>query len=232
MMATVQDLIISSLRRLNVLTKSELPSNSESQEALEALNDLIDSWSNSSYLNAYRTQETYPLTSGVATYTIGSGGDFNTQKPNVITSAIVSSGDTDYTLKMITDSNYLALSNKDTVSIPSLLSFNNAYPLGVISLYPSPSAGYTITIETENPFAAYTSTNDVVNLPNGWRRALIYNLAVDLAPEYGQTPSPTLEAKAKEAKAYISLNSLRNNLPLYEVDRGYRSDILSRWGGV
>jgi len=49
-----------------------------------------------------------------------------------------------------------------------------------------------------------------VDLPPGWERALIYNLAVELAPEYGQQPDQLVYNIAVESKRMINAAVMRN----------------------
>lgn len=76
--STAQDLITGALRNINVLAASETPSASDSSDALQVLNDLLESWS-IDHLNVYSSVENIlTFIPGQYQYTIGNpvGGTF------------------------------------------------------------------------------------------------------------------------------------------------------------
>ena len=76
--STAQDLITGALRNINVLAAAETPSASDSADALQVLNDLLESWS-IEHLNVYSVVENILyFTAGQYQYTIGNpvGGTF------------------------------------------------------------------------------------------------------------------------------------------------------------
>lgn len=210
-MTTVLDLITDAMQESGVLTKSETPTNDEAQAGLRMLNRIIESWSNSSTIQFERTTESFALSNGVASYTMGLGGDFNTVRPTKVVQAHVRQGNVDYALSIVSDKVYQSVVYKSIIGVPELLNFTNSYPLATVNLYPAPSSSYTLYITSEKPLTNYASTSIAVNLPSGWNDALIYALAVRLARIYGQPADPALIAQAKESKAMIVLNSLKNN---------------------
>lgn len=76
--STAQDIITGALRNINVLAAGETPSASDSADALQVLNDLLESWS-IDHLNVYSVVENIlTFTPGQYQYTIGNpvGGTF------------------------------------------------------------------------------------------------------------------------------------------------------------
>lgn len=76
--STAQDIITGALRNINVLAAGETPSPSDSSDALQVLNDLLESWS-IDHLNVYSVVENIlTFTPGQYQYTIGNpvGGTF------------------------------------------------------------------------------------------------------------------------------------------------------------
>lgn len=201
-MTTARDIVKKSLQKIGALVKSEEPQADEADDGLAALNALMASWGNDS-LNEYaRTLETFTLT-GAASYTIGSGGNFNTVRPSNIVSATVRSGSIDYVVNIIDDSTYNDIPYKNTTGTPLFLNYSNAYPLGVIKLYPIDNGMTSITLLTEKPLNGFATLDTDMSLPDGWERALIYNLALDLAPEYNQKPDAYVIKVAQESLGLI-----------------------------
>jgi len=202
-MATVSDLIKGSLRLLGVIAQGETPSSQESADALSALNDMIDGWSNDGLLLFDRTIES--LSIGTASvYSIGSGGDFNTTRPiRLISANFKESGqNVEYPLRIFTSQQWMGLIDKTlTSNIPLGIYYNDKNPLGYIYPYPILSAAGTLVLESDKPLSSFSAISDTLTLPPGYNRALRYNLAVELAPEYGMSVSDVVAAIAVNSKA-------------------------------
>ena len=228
-MTTARTIINKSLQKIGVLTKSEAPAADEISDGLDALNALLASWSNESLSVYTRVRESFTLSGGVASYTIGTGQTFNTDRPVFITDAFVRSGDVDYNLSVISDEIYnSSITLKTTSGIPQFLNYNNAYPAGTIYLYPVPASSYELHILSEKELSQYT-IDEAISLPTGWERALIYNLAIDLAPEYGQQIDGMIAKIAGDSKAAIqrtvakniSMDATPSQIGLYNIYSGY-----------
>jgi hypothetical protein len=226
-MSTALNIIKSAMRKAGVLTKSESPSADEANDGLEMLNDLLASLSNDSMLIPARVLESFSLNTATD-YTIGSGGDFNTIRPIKIVSAYVRSGTIDYTLDIVTDENYATIPLKNTGGIPAHLNYTNAYPLATIKIYPAPTAGYTLYLLSEKQLSSFT-LNQTVDLAPGWRRMLIHNLAVELAPEYGQSVPPEVYAIARESKGEIKSAIMAARPMQWENGLSDEGNIYSGW---
>jgi hypothetical protein len=106
-MATAHDIIKRSFRMLKVIEAGEAPQASESQDALTVLNNMIQSWNNERLMLHKMTQESETLTANQGTYTIGTGGDFNTDRPIRFESVFIrDSNNNDYQLQVINDQQY------------------------------------------------------------------------------------------------------------------------------
>lgn len=193
-MATARDIIENAMRKAGILTKNEAMAADEAQDGLEMLNDLLASYSNDSMTVYARTLETFTLSAGDTTYTIGSGGDFNTTRPIKVISAYVRSGGIDYPLELLSDENYAAVTLKTSGGIPAYINFTNGFPLATLNIFPAPSSSYSIFLLTEKQLTNIASLNTTIDFPPGWNRMLTYNLAKELAPEYGvDLPAGVLE---------------------------------------
>jgi hypothetical protein len=228
-MTTANDIITGALKLLGVLYKSETPSADESADALESLNDLLESWSNDDLMTYSLSTESFPLT-GAAQYTIGTGGDFNTQRPININNALVRIANIDYPLDIIPPEMFQQIPFKSiTTMIPSFLTYDNGYPLGVIKMYTIPTAGGTLIMQLNKPLLALTSLTDSIALPTGWNKALKFNLAVDLAPTYGVQISEDVRKQAALSQAAIRRStSVTKPMPL-ESNRNVNNNIFTGW---
>lgn len=209
MAVTARQIVKKALQKAGVVTKNEDPSADEISDGVDSLNYMVESWANESLLVYARSWETFNLSSGIATYTIGSGGDFDTTRPNQIVASYVREGSVDYTLDKVSDVEYNNTISQKTISgTPSIINYDNSYPLGNVRLFPIPTGG-SLFLLTEKPFIEYGLDTEVA-LPNGWSRALIYNLAIEVASEYGAQVDQIVYKIAMESKAAIMSSVARN----------------------
>ena len=208
-MTTARDLIKRSMQKIGVLVKSEAPSDDEAQDALASLNALISSWSNDSSTIVSRAWETFTLTGGDGVYTMGTGGDFNTTRPIHIIGGYIRNGTTDTTLTVVSDEAYNSVAFKALTGIPEFVNYDNSYPTDNIRFYPVPSSSYTVFLLSEKPATEFATLDSDLSMPLGWERALIYNLALELAPEYGQQPDPSIAKIANDSLALIRIANIR-----------------------
>ena len=230
-MTTARDIIKKSLQKIGVLVKSEAPSADEADDALASLNQMIASWANDSACITSRAWETFTLSGGVGTYTMGSGGSFNTTRPIRILDAYVRIGTVDQGVGIISDEAYNSISFKSLTGVPQFLNYDNAFPTDNVRIYPVPSTSYPLFILSEKPLAEFATLDTVVSLPAGWERALVYNLALELAPEYQQQPDPSIIKIAADSlgmirKATIKARPIQaypQNLQLQNIYSGWRT---------
>ncbi len=219
MATTALNIIEGAARLIGVIRKGEALSADEAADGLIALNDMMASWSNSSLIVYNRTSETFTLTPGTASYLIGASQTWNTVKPMKIISAYIRSDDADYPLAILSHDEYYEVVNKATsADIPEYLMYNNAHPYGTVTLYGVPSAADSIYLLSEKVITAFSTQGTSVDLPAGWNKALKYNLAVALAPEFGVPVDPLVMRGAKEAKDEIKNAVNRNRSMSYKPD--------------
>lgn len=216
-MTTVRTLIESALKKGNILAVGESLDNEDATDALFELNAMLDSWSVEGGLIYNETIETFPLT-GAVSYTIGSGADFDTDKPYEITSVYVSNGDTDYSLESYDQEQYAGITNKDNGGTPSYYYYNNNFPTATIFLYPKPVGVNSITINSYKPLGNFASLNETVTLPKGYEGAIVYNLWVRLASNYGKQVTQAVADIAKQYKGTVFASNERNENNVSYVD--------------
>lgn len=227
-MTTALGIIKSAMRKVGVLTKTENPSADEAQDGLEMLNDLLSSLSNDSMVIYARYSEDFTLSGVDGSYTIGTGGDFNTARPVKIISAFIRSGDVDYPLDILSDEQYYSIAVKSTSDMPRGLNFSNDYPLGVIKLYPVPDANYQLFILSEKQLSQFT-INQTVDLPAGWNRMLIYNLALEMFSEYGQPATQEVKMIADDSRALIKKAIIASRPMRWEPKIEQQGNIYTGW---
>ena len=90
-------------------------------------------------------------------------------------------------VNVLTRAEYRAIPNKDlSATYPTDLWYEREWPLGKIFLYPEPSAAATLIYYVWKQLPSGMALADRFNVPPGYLQAIRYNLAVELAPEYGR----------------------------------------------
>ncbi len=209
-MATALGIIKRSMRLIGALGSGETPTAEEESDGLDALNGLLDSWWNDSLAVYQIAKGTYTWASGQATRTIGSGGDFDTTRPVRIDSAEQTLNSIDYHIDLISNRQYQGIPDKTTQStIARYLYSDSGNPLTTLYIWPVPSANMTLNLYTWTQIESFATGGETVVLPPGYRRALEYNLAVDIAPEYQRDGPPLVFGTAANAMRVIRRNNVR-----------------------
>jgi hypothetical protein len=222
---TGSEIINSSLRIIGALATSEVPSAGEANDALNSLNDMIDSWSNENLMAYTKVREVFPLVSGQQTYTMGAGGNFNTSRAQRIENALIQppnmSTALEIPMKILNKDQYAGILIKPLQStFPLYIYAEGAYPLDNINVWPVPNTTCNIALYSWKTINNLTLTT-TLSLPPGYQRALRYNLAVDLAQEYGRMLSEDVKAIAIESKSVLKR---KNTTPSYlRVDESLQS---------
>jgi hypothetical protein len=202
-MTTANDLIARALRLLTVKAPGEAVPADQAADGLESLNDLLESWSNEPLLTFYEKDDVLPLT-GATSYTIGPGGDLDTTRPlKIVHGFIRQGGDTDYPLSIVDGLHWTRITFKDTSGRPEMIYYEPEFPLGVLNVYPVGDTSYELHFASWKQLPTFSSGSDSVSLPPGYERAIAYNLAVELAPEYEREPSQAVVDRAERAKTNI-----------------------------
>jgi hypothetical protein len=208
-MATVNDICVKALRLIGI---RDFTDTDRQDEALAALNALLTSWRLS--MHHAMIEESFPLVAGTNSYTIGSGGDVDTARPIRILSAYIrDSSGLDHSVNVnMSKYDYDKIYDKDASERPTKLYYARENPLGIIYFNSNPESVETCYISSLKPYDVYTALTDTFLLPVEYEKAVHYNLAIDLAPEYWQEPSIYVVQQAQILKDEIeSENSIVPN---------------------
>ena len=163
------------------------------------------------------TSETKTLTIVDYKYTIGSGGDWDTVRPlKVIDCYLRDSDGTDYPVKIMSSIDYNRISDKNASARPTGLYFLPEYPLAKIIFDAVPNYAYNAYFEFLKNFTEFATTATSVTLPEEYKEALVYNLAVSLGEDWDRVVGKTVYAQAMRTREVI--DRLRaSNQPIPEA---------------
>lgn len=201
-MATIGEVINGSLRLLGVLAEGETPSADTSTDALTAFNQMIESWS-AERLAVYATQDqTFTWAASVASRTLGPSGDFVGTRPiQVLDSTYFRVNNLSYPIQLINEEQYTAIALKSSTSTyPGVMWVNYDYPNITMKIYPVPMLALEMHIFSVLPLVEVTNLATTLTVPPGYVRAFRYNLACELAPEFGLEPTPQVKRIADVSK--------------------------------
>ena len=206
-MATAGDLINGALRLIGQLAEGETPSAETSADALFAMNQMIDSW-NTEKLSIFNTQDqTFTWPAGEIQRHLGPTGDFVGNRPVLLDDSTYyrdPSTNVSFGIKFINQQQYDGIAVKTVTSTyPQVMWINMEYPNIQMTIYPKPTRELEWHfISAQELTQPATLATDIL-LPPGYLRAFRYNLACEIAAEFGVEPSNQVKRIAMSAKRNI-----------------------------
>jgi hypothetical protein len=215
---TAGEQINRALRLIGMLAEGETPSAATAQDSLMALNQMIDSW-NTERLSVFSTIDqiiNWPV--GSINETLGPTGSLVRLNGTAVRPVLVDDSTyfkdpgtgVSYGVKLINQQQYNGIAVKTVTStFPQVMFVNMTYPDVDLFIYPRPTRlleWHFISVQ-ELTQPANLSTD--ILFPPGYLRAFTYNLACEIAPEFGVEPSP----QVKRIAMYSKRNLKRINNP-------------------
>ena len=206
-MDTAGDIINGSLRLLGVLAEGETPSSETSQDALRAMNQMIDSW-NTERLSVFATQDqVFMWPAGQLSRTMGPSGNFVGNRPVLLDDATYFKDPgtgVSYGIKFINRQQYDGIAVKTVTSTyPQVILVNMTFPDIEMFIYPRPTRELEWHFISVEELTQPATLATVLHFPPGYLRAFRYNLACEMAPEFGVEPSSQVRRLAMSSKRNI-----------------------------
>jgi hypothetical protein len=224
-MATVLTLVNNALQELGVYGAGETVSADDAALCLEALNDILEAWRLEN-LYIYDTQEvTAALPAATTSRTIGTGGQFNVERPvRLEDGCFVRVGTLDYPLDVVSKADYNDLTLKTLDGPwPRVCVYDAAYPTGTVSFYPRGAC--TVHLLVQVILSAFTATTNTFAMPPGYKRALELTLAEEVAAKFQKQASPATARRAMNARRVLK----RSNLTVPQLQVGAEPQLPGRY---
>jgi len=204
MSTTAGDQINAALRLIGVLAEGETPSADMSNNGLTSLDQMVDSWS-TERLSVYNTiDQVLTWSPNTATQTLGPTGTLVGLRPvNIDDSSYFRDPATgiSYGIKLINQQQYDGIAVKTVTSTyPQVMWVNMEYPNIRMTVYPVPTKVLEFHIVSVEVLSQPATLATELAFPPGYLRAFKYNLACEIAPEYGVEPPPTVQRIAATSK--------------------------------
>lgn len=190
------------LQEIGVLASGETGGTSDRALCLARANLLLGAWSRDLDALYFQTTESLTWSGGNTSRTIGSGGNFNTTRPQRIIRAQYRIDSNDYDLDLIDHDIYQGITDKSSQSnYPEAIAYNptNASGLGTLFVWPVPSSEMTLLLTSYKPFTAISDPTADSGLPPGYEDAFVLNLSYRLQKPFLKINDPQLERDADAA---------------------------------
>lgn len=223
-MTTALDIINFAHRDAGLLGLGQTLQGDLVNQGLVRLNRMLAQWRRKRWL-VWHLLDVSKVSTGAVSYTIGTGGDFNTPRPDRLEGGCflrlnaTSGQPTDYPLTIIPSrEDYSRIVLKSLQSFSYGVFYDAAFPLGNVFIYPVPNASiYEIHLSVKDQFSDFAQLNTVVNFPEEYELAIQLNLAVYLRVGFRLPADEQLDKLAMAA-----LNTIKNanaQVPTLQVPR-------------
>jgi hypothetical protein len=204
MSTTAGDQINGALRLIGQLAEGETPSAATSQDALTAMNQMIDSWS-IERLAVFSTQDqVFSWLPGFISRTLGPTGDFVGNRPVLLDDSTYfrdPANNISFGIKILNQQQYNGIAVKTVTSTyPQVIWINMTYPDIEMYVYPVPTKVLEWHFVSVSELTQPATLATVLTFPPGYLRAFRYCLACEIAAEFGVEPSPQVSRIAMTSK--------------------------------
>jgi hypothetical protein len=204
MSTTAGDQINGALRLIGQLAEGETPSAATSQDALTAMNQMIDSWS-IERLAVFSTQDQmFMWPPGAISRTLGPTGDFIGNRPVLLDDSTYfrdPANNISFGIKILNQQQYNGIAVKTVTSTyPQVIWINMTYPDIEMYVYPVPTKVLEWHFVSVSELTQPATLATVLTFPPGYLRAFRYCLACEIAAEFGVEPSPQVSRIAMTSK--------------------------------
>lgn len=213
----VADILSKILGKIGAIAINETPPAADMNACLMTVNLMLDQWSAQNLMLRAAIKEHFTLVANQASYTIGTGGNFNTSKPIAVQSAFVrDSSNTDYPLDIVNRDIFDSYSDKvAAIGRPMALYYDpgatqQSSQLGTVNLYYKPDTAYTIYIDNQKYLSEFSGLSDVITLEKAYLNAIVWNSAKEIWPEFHrskQLPAIVANMAAQTKRVIETMNA-------------------------
>lgn len=184
----------------------------EVQDAVDALNNLLHEWGGHGLMTHFVTREYFNLVAGQASYTWGTGGDFNSNRPVKVLGGFIRDGSNDYDLDLVMRDEYEGVSLKTDSGRPNMVWVNYTYPSLTSYFYYVPDQVYQVFFDSEKDFADVSILTATITFPKVYEAAIRWNLDADLCPSYEREVPAWIAKRAADTLAVVKRVNTANTL--------------------
>ena len=207
MTTTVRQLLNDTHRLLFLTASGNVVPEVDYQDNLRTLNQMLDSW-NTERLSVFSTQDqVFSWSPGDISRTLGPTGDFVGNRPILLDDSTYfrdPANGISFGIKIINQQQYDGIAVKTVTSTyPQVIWLNMSYPNIEMYVYPVPTKVLEWHFISVEELTQPATLETELTFPPGYLRAFRYNLACELAAEFGVEPSRQVQRIAMSSKRNI-----------------------------
>ena len=211
-------IVYAAYRKINVLGAAKRGySASQGADGLDILNRMLDSWNTEKLVIWAELRSIFHLTPNQQDYQIGPGApDFDTTRPTQLDRASIiwtptSSQPLELPIAMWTFQQWQEIRVKSIPTpIPQGVYYETSYPYGVLHYWPYPDESVDTALYVAQQLSQVASLSTNISVPPGYLRALVFNLAVEMADDFPRAAlKPMTVQIAADSKAWIKRKNIR-----------------------
>lgn len=227
---TATKIIEEALSLLGVLALGERADGDVLVDALDFLNNMIESWSMDDMNIVTIQHQILSCPPGTAYITIGPGGMINVDRPTQVENgAFFRISTLDYHMQKINRLDYDAIVNKNVqATYPSVYYYDANLPLAKVFIWPLLAGTGELHLPIFTVLQQFADLTTAYTLPPGYKRAIMYSLAEEMGPTY-RTVTDDIRRIASKSRMQIRRTNTRiPTLSLPNIlDKAGRFNILS-----
>jgi hypothetical protein len=218
MAITAQQIITRAYVLSGAVASGKTPTTAESNDALNALNEMLANWAEQGISVPYRTQITLPLVAGQHVYLLGEWEDADDRPLYIQEVWLEDSANNSYPFELIPVETYQRISQKEITSRPTRAWYEPQYPSGRLTMNSIPDQSYSLILWTLLQFTEFTELTTESVLPLSFSRPLRFNLAMELGGELGSPLDPRVIKIADDSFRTIKNANLAKRVPELKTD--------------
>jgi hypothetical protein len=200
------DLILNAANMAGIQAIGDTMEGTYSIYALGRLNSLLDSWQADNLYIPYIAEVSQVITGSPVT--IGAGQTINVALPRFIRdTSFIRISNTDYPLQIVDESTFNAIVNKSAGGTPTLVYYDEKFPVGNLYFYPKPTS-LEVHLQIDAAFPIFADLTTDYEIGKGYQLALELSLAELLCVGVREVPAE-LSRQAIRSRRVLKANNLR-----------------------
>lgn len=206
---TALEIIEQALSKIGRFAAGQSVSSEDAALCLTALNGIVDAWSLENLTAHALVKLEVPLTAGADEVTLS-------PRQVRIEGGYTRVGTIDYPLRLVSREEFDQIAVKDLDSIaPEFALYEPEQAAGALFLCPQAQEACTMYLTIQERIDEFADLSTEYSLPQGYSRALVYTLAVEVAPDFRTEAHATVHRQA--INSVKALKRARVKVPMLET---------------
>jgi hypothetical protein len=174
------DIITAAMRLLGALPSGQTPSSDELADGLFTLQNLLDGWSADELLMFATRTQAVPVSPGTATYAVPGARPVKILAADITVASVINSP-----VEVVGSEKWASIPGKGSSDPqPRYVFCDYGFPTANVTLAEVPALAGTLNLYCTADLATVATSGATFSMPEGYTRAIVYNLAVDFYPEF------------------------------------------------